>query len=138
MRENDSRRAAARLGATTVEMAVVVPVFLLFVFGIVEFGRAVMMKQALTEAARQACRTAALATTRSSDDVKSAAFDAIRSASTETSKFDVQVQPSDLSSVRRGNEITTTVRVSYSDVSWLVPSFLGDVVLSGESTMSRE
>ena len=119
-------------------MAIVVPVFLLLIFGMVEFGRAVMMKQAVTDAARIACRKASLATTQSVDSAKTAAMSVIKTASTDTSGFVVDVQPSDLSGVERGDNISTSVTVRYSQISWLVPDFLGRVELRGESTMTRE
>jgi hypothetical protein len=45
-------------------MAVVTPIFVLLVFGLIEFGRALMIKQAMTDAARAGSRTATLATKR--------------------------------------------------------------------------
>ena len=41
--------AGQRRGATTVEMAIVLPVFLLLIFAVFEFGRAIVMKQTLAE-----------------------------------------------------------------------------------------
>jgi Flp pilus assembly protein TadG len=42
-----------RRGATAVEAALVLPVFLLFLFGILEYGRYLMFLQILTNAARE-------------------------------------------------------------------------------------
>jgi len=49
-----------RGGATTVEVAVVISVFLLFLFGIFEYCRFIMMLQATTNACRDAARYAAV------------------------------------------------------------------------------
>ena len=53
-----SRRAARRRGATTVELALTLPILFLLVFGAIEFSRAHMLQHtteiAATEAARQA------------------------------------------------------------------------------------
>src|SRR5437899_2853738 len=74
------RQQAARRGANIVEFAIVVPVFLLFVFGIVEVvesaifspillflvlgiieaARGLMVREVLSDAARRACRTGIL------------------------------------------------------------------------------
>jgi len=45
--------ASRRRGATTVEAALVLPVFILFLFGILEYGRYLMYLQILTNAARE-------------------------------------------------------------------------------------
>jgi len=50
-----------------VEMAVCFPLFMLIFLGIVEFGRALMVSQMLTNAAREACRTAVLEGATTSD-----------------------------------------------------------------------
>src|SRR3954452_10155483 len=50
-----NRRAAA-----AVEFAVVAPVFLLLVFGMIEYGRMVMVQQIITNASREGARTAVL------------------------------------------------------------------------------
>lgn len=58
-------------------MAVVTPIFVLLVFGLIEFGRALVIKQAMTDAARAGSRTATLATIRSHDQVVAAAIDCL-------------------------------------------------------------
>jgi Flp pilus assembly pilin Flp len=45
-------------GAAAVEMALVAPVLILLVFGIIEFARAWNVRQTLTDAAREGARTA--------------------------------------------------------------------------------
>ncbi len=49
-----------RRGAAVVEFAVVAPVFFLLVFGMIEFGRAIMVQQILTNASREGARVAVL------------------------------------------------------------------------------
>lgn len=52
------RRATSRRGATVVEAALVLPIVLLFLFGIMEYGRYLFMLQMFTNAAREGCRYA--------------------------------------------------------------------------------
>lgn len=52
--------AEQRRGAALIEMAVCFPVFILILLGIIEFGRALMVSQMLTNAAREACRVAVM------------------------------------------------------------------------------
>jgi Flp pilus assembly protein TadG len=59
----DLRRMRAwrdEAGAAAVEFAFVLPVLLLLLFGIVEFGRAWNVRQTLTDAAREGARVAAV------------------------------------------------------------------------------
>ena len=53
-------RRQKRVGATLVEVALVVPIFFAFVFGIVEFGRLQMVSNLLNSACRKAARHGAL------------------------------------------------------------------------------
>jgi Flp pilus assembly protein TadG len=59
----NKRRPGKRVrdgGATAVEFALLLPVLLLLVFGIVDFGRAINAQVTLTQAAREGARLAAL------------------------------------------------------------------------------
>ncbi len=50
------RRRGERRGAAAVEVAITFPIFLLFLFTIIEFGHLLMVKAALTSAAKDAAR----------------------------------------------------------------------------------
>ena len=52
-----------RVGAAAVEMALLLPVLLLILFGIIDFGRALNTQIALTQASREGVRGLALGTT---------------------------------------------------------------------------
>jgi Flp pilus assembly protein TadG len=130
-----------RRGATAVEMAVVAPVFFLLVFGLVEFGRMVMVKQALAEAARAGCRKAVLATTIERADAESVVRENMQPFMAEAADADacrVTISPAEFSEVDRGTEITTTVEVDCSDVSWISLRYMEHEVLRGQATMKRE
>ena len=60
MKSGDPRRARA---TAIVEFAVVTPLLLTIVFGIIEYGYVFMVRQSLTNAARDACRVAVLQST---------------------------------------------------------------------------
>lgn len=57
---NGWRRAGGERGNTIVEMALVLPILVLLVFGVVEFGRAYNAQATLTHAAREGVRVLAL------------------------------------------------------------------------------
>lgn len=54
------RALARRRGGAVVEMAVVSPLLLTLVFGVIEFGNSFMVRQILTNAAREGARVAAI------------------------------------------------------------------------------
>jgi Flp pilus assembly protein TadG len=60
VKENRSRRKrqGVRRGAAVVETALVLPLMLLFLFGIMEYGRYILCLQVVTNAARDGCRYA--------------------------------------------------------------------------------
>ncbi|MBN1341196.1 MAG: pilus assembly protein [Phycisphaerae bacterium] len=60
-------RSRRRRGTAVVEMAVVSPLLLTLVFGIIEFSWAMSVNQTLTQAAREGCRTAIIKGTTDSD-----------------------------------------------------------------------
>lgn len=126
-----------RRGATSVEFAIVAPLLLLVVFGMIELGRMVMVRQSLTNAARVGCREAALATTGSSQDAEDAVHDYLQSVMTIGTAA-VAVNPSGLAGLASGTPITVEVEVNFSDVSWLPNSFLLTGLLRGTSTQRRE
>jgi len=61
-------------GAAAVEFALVLPVLLLIIFGIVDFGRMLAAKITLTEAAREGARAAALV---SQEEGEATVFEAV-------------------------------------------------------------
>ncbi len=70
-----SSRVDGDRGAAAVEFALVLPLLLLLIFGIVDFGRAWNMQLALTQAAREGVRSVALADgTNAAQRTRDAAF----------------------------------------------------------------
>jgi Flp pilus assembly protein TadG len=122
-----SQKIVLRSGVAAIEFALVAPVFFLLMFSLIEFGRMMMVQQSLTNAAREGCRTAALATTNNSSDVESAVRNYLQSVISNAADVDeVHVTvPASLASVASGTDLTVTVDVEYSDVSWLPLGYLG-------------
>lgn len=84
------RRNGFRRGATTVEMALVAPLFFLFVFGLVEYGRVQMVKNMLHAACRSAARLGAMEGVKTAD-VRNRVLQ-MMSSSMNTSKLNVLVK----------------------------------------------
>lgn len=125
-----------RRGAAVVEFAVVAPVFFLFVFGMIEYGRLVMVQQVLTNASREGARMGILDNSTTSE--VTAAVDSYLANSTIAGAT-VTVTPSPPSSAGYGEPVTVTVHVPFNQVSWLPsPMFLGGRTLSASTVMRRE
>jgi Flp pilus assembly protein TadG len=125
-----------RLAAAAVEFAVVAPVFLLLVFGMIEYGRMVMVYQVLTNASREGARAAVLdgaTTTSVNTTVTNYLTDVFISGATVT------VSPNPPSNAQNGDPVTVTVSIPFSQVSWLPsPMYLGSRTLSSATAMRRE
>ncbi len=130
-----------RPGSTSVELALVAPFILSLAFGSIEFSRAVMIKQALTNSAREGCRLATLATTQSTDDVEATIQNLLSQSVAnpdDASIVDIIVEPSNLNGIASGTQISTRVEIRFADVAWFVPRWAGDVKLIGSADMIRE
>jgi Flp pilus assembly protein TadG len=137
MKNNKSLRS----GVATVEFALVVPVFLLFVFAFFELGRMLMVQQSLTNAARVGCRRAAIATTLKSSDVDKAVRDCLHSITSKASDpAIVRVNvPANLAACPTGTELMVAIEVDYRDVTWVPLGYFGfDVELCAAQTARRE
>lgn len=132
----DGRKARARRGTATVEFAIVAPLFLLFLMGIVEMGRVMMVQNVLIAAAREGAR-AAIISGASADDVidKAEEYASICGINSAVAT----VEPANLSTATTEDPITVSVSVVFDDVSWLpVPQFLASQSLTGRTTMRLE
>ncbi len=118
------------------EFAVVAPLFFLMVFGMIEFGRMIMVQQVITNASREGARMAVLdgATTAA---VEAAVQTYLQGATIQNAQ--VSVNPNPPSSAGYGEPVSVTVSISFDQVSWLPsPMFLGGQSLSASSVMRRE
>jgi Flp pilus assembly protein TadG len=125
-----------RKGAAAVEFAIVAPVFVLLVFGMIEYGRMVMVHQVITNATREGARRAVLVGVTAADvttTVNTYLTNGTVSGATVT------LSPANPSTAVSGTPVSVTVSVPYTSVSWLPsPFFLGGATMSATSTMRRE
>ena len=124
-----------RRGVAVVEFAIVAPLMFLLVFGIIEFGRALMVQQVLTNASREGARRAILESTTAAE-VTTLVNDYL--TNTSVSGATISVSPASLSSVGLGDPVTVTVSVPYNQVSWIPPWFLGGQTLSATTMMHAD
>jgi Flp pilus assembly protein TadG len=134
-----SEQASARRGISAVEMALVLPVFISLILGLIEAARLGMVCQELTTAAREGCRVAVLNGMVQSD-VQSR-INTVLSGSGISVGTVTPTCPSPYSwdSAPAGTAITVSLSVPYSQVSWLpTPYFFKNVTITASATMSSE
>ncbi|OHB72075.1 MAG: hypothetical protein A2V70_20925 [Planctomycetes bacterium RBG_13_63_9] len=123
----------------------VAPVFFLLIFGMIEFGRMVMVQQVLTNASREGARVAVLDGTTileietKVEDYLTAAR--ISGATVEVVAIDDQTDAEKpFGASDYADTINVTVSIPFDQVSWLPSSFFGneDKVLTATTSMRRE
>ena len=125
-----------RRAAAAVEFAIVAPVFFLLVFGMIEYGRMVMVQQVITNASREGARKAVLdgATT---NEVQTTVDSYLTSGSITGAT--TTVSPNPPTNAAFGDPVTVSVSIPFSQVSWLPsPMFLGGKTLNATTVMRRE
>jgi len=131
LRRRDGHRAR---GAAVVEFAVVLPLLLTILFGIIEYGWVFMVRQTLQTAAREGCRIAILQTTTSPYTL---VLDRIAEVMQPTGLTTYSVTMTHATS---GDPIeTVVVEIPYDDVS-LMGGFFGthNYDLGGTCSMRKE
>ena len=125
--------ARSRRGATAVEFALTASVLLLIVFAALEFARANMIRQAITNAAYEGARRG-IVPGASVDSVRDAAQAIMRTALIRTATVDVT--PSAITPDTE--EVTVTISVAPDQNGWIPALFFAGRTLRGTSTLSRE
>jgi Flp pilus assembly protein TadG len=124
-----------RRGTAAVEFAIIGPIVVMLVLGMIEFSRLMMVEEILTNAAREGCRQAVLTGATSSDATSTVAT---YLAGAGISGYTTTVSP-DPGTAEAGTAITVTITVPYSSVTWLpTPIFLGNTTLTATVIMRKE
>ncbi len=145
-----------RRGAAAVEFAIVAPVFFLMIFGMIEFGRMIMVQQLITNASREGARLAVLDGSTMAG-VRTTVKDYLESVTVKGVTDDdidieaVQIDAAtgtetvvlDLDSAGYGGRVTVTITIPFNQVSWLSSPMIMDVIdedmqLSASTVMRRE
>jgi Flp pilus assembly protein TadG len=117
-------------------MAVVFPLLLTTVMGMIEMGRLGMVCQLMTTAARDACRVAIL-DWKTQTDVQNRVNQVLSNSGISVGT--VNPTPSNWTSLGPGQPITVTLSVPYSKVSWLpTPWFLKGATVTVSATLCSE
>ncbi len=136
-RTSSSRFApSGRRGAAAVEFAAVAPFLFILAMGAFEVGRAIMVRQVVTDAARKACRIGTLPG-KANSDVTADANDILTDNSIPTSAVTITIlvngQSVDVSTAQPGDQISVKVSVPYNEVSWTPLKFFNSSSVDSET-----
>ncbi len=162
LRGISQRRQTTRRGTTAVETALVLPVFLLFVFGLMELGRAVFVQHVINSACRQAARIGST-TGNSTASVKNKMLDVLGAAinpnavtvyvkdassfdagSPSTSGSSLESMPNiEVSDAKPGQLFMVRAKIHYGDIAIvkhipILGDFLDSVTLAGQAFIRHE
>lgn len=148
MRRITIRSKKARRGVAAVEMALVLPVFLLVSLGIIEYGRAMMTANLVTNAAREGARVAAINGSTNTDVENAVTSFLTTSLGISSGQITTNItitaatgNPNPMNQCANANLrdlIVVEVRVPYSAVALIPASYLQSVILSARSSMRHE
>jgi Flp pilus assembly protein TadG len=116
-----------RRAGAVVEFAVVAPILVFLILGMIELARGLMVKEALTDAARRGCRSAILpngTTSGVNTDVTTVLSNNSISTTNLTTTILVNGAATDVSKAPSGAKISVKVSIPVADVAWITPLFL--------------
>ena len=129
-------RQVIRVGAAVVEFAIVGPLMVMLTMGMMEVGRAVMVKQVMINASREGARLAILPSTNAADVISQVSSQLAASSINGTT---VTINPPSLANAAAGTAVTVSISVNASQVSWVPnPAFTLNRTISASTTMRRE
>ncbi|MCC9600218.1 pilus assembly protein [Stieleria sp. JC731] len=133
---NIRRRKKARHGAAAVEFALIVPLMLIFTFGLIEMSRISIIKESIIQASREGARVG-IRPTASSSDVQTRIGEELQIMNITGAS--ITVTPSQLDTAQPGDEVSVKIEIPISAVS-LVPGFFNfdGVDIVAETVMRRE
>lgn len=120
-------------GNAVVEFALVLPILLLVLFGITEFGRMIMTTDILNTASREGARLAAISPLGETAAVEARVTEVLAAARVEASAINVEYLPA-ANSVR----VTVTANFDILSRSVLPESMRGTVELRGQTVFRYE
>lgn len=126
-------------GQAIVEMALILPIILMLVFGIVEFGRILQTYMVVTDLSREGARAGAVG--KSDAQIVTVVDNNATAAGLDTGNPDyiVTITPSSLGPRARGSSVMVQVSYSVHIIAPIISNIIGDpYVLTSQTTMRVE
>ena len=137
LRKIKSRRKGNRRGATTVELAAILPLFLAVVFGCMEFSRISLMRSLSSNACYEAAR-GSMVTGATQESGKAIADDILKRLSIDGAETDVVFLDRDGNPTPEFDDsqrVTATVSIPYGANNPILPTHFADITIDSEITL---
>ncbi len=119
-------------GQSLVEFALVLPILLLVLFGITEFGRAIMVTNVLNTASREGARLAAVSAVGDSLEVESRVLEVLNAANIDAKEITIRF-------IVAEKTVEVTVTTDFEVLSGgILDPFMGTFELRGKTVMRHE
>ena len=128
-------RSGPSRGTSAVEMAVVAPVLVAILLGMIECARVGQATQLLTTAARAGCRVAVLP--GATETGVQAQVNSVLSGS-GISAASVTPTPSNWQTLTSGSAVTVTISIPYKNISWIQSPFFSGATITATATLASE
>jgi len=119
-------------GQSIIEFAVILPILLMVLFGITEFGRAIMVTNVLNTASREGARLAAVSSVSDSLSVRARVVEVLDAANIDAKAITIQFLLTE-----KSVEVTVTTDFEVLTGGILDP-FIGTFELKGKTVMRYE
>ena len=132
-----------RRGAAAVELAIVLPVFLLVIFGIVEFGRAFMAEHILANGARLGARSAIVEGSTNAQVIQQVTDFCVDTLAVNGADVVVVIEDEtgtaiDLATSTEGDFCRVSVAIAFDKVSFVTGSYMDNAALESSCIMEHE
>ncbi len=135
-----SKRITSHNGQTLVELAIILPLLFILIFGIIEFGRYMYMKNSVTNAAREGARKAAVTKNPWSETTVRDYVISVSSLPLTTQNITIETIPAASPTNPSTNDaVIVTVRTRFSSVvPNLIPQFQNLTSIRASAAMRYE
>lgn len=124
-------------GQAIAEMALVLPILIVLLFGIVEFGRVLNTYMIVTNLSREAARTGAVGGTDSA--ITASVQNGAVASGLETSQISVSITPTSISKRVRGSSVEVSVDYPVDIIAPVIGVIIGDpYIVESQTTMRVE
>jgi Flp pilus assembly protein TadG len=116
-------RGAARNGQALVEFALILPILLILVLGLIDFARAWSAQHAIADAAREGARMLVVDNNVPPDDARTAIENRLRTARLDAGRADIDFEPASGFPATPNGPITVTIGYPYD--FWMLGPIIG-------------
>lgn len=130
-------KTRVRRGTVLVEAALVLPLLLLLLFGVIEYGWVMLQQHHITQAARHGARVGVVAGATTAE-VQSAVASWMETAGLGGSGYTVSISAPDVALMNLGEALTVSVSLEYVNIAIGIPFVPAPDILEAAVSMAKE